>query len=519
MASLYKKPIVVTDPKTGKKVKGKSRKWWGRYRDENGVDKRIPLATDKMAAQAMLCELVRKVELKLAGLEDPFEPHRKRPLVDHLADFRRFLEGRGNTEKHARQTCHRAKAIIEGCHFERLKDVSPSAVVEWLKNERAAGRLGIKSSNYYLGCIKSFFAWMVKDRRLDCNPLNHLAGMNARVESGRVRRCLSGEELALFLAAACIGKPIRHLGGMDRMILYILASNSGFRCSELASLTPESFSLDGKSPCVTVDAAYSKRRREDIQPLPDEVAAMLRLWLKEKPAQCELWPGTWVNHAAKMVRLDLAVARDKWIRDGATPQEQQDRTAASFLAYRDEAGRVFDFHSLRHQYISNLAAAGVHPKTAQTLARHSTITLTMDLYTHLGLCDLTSSVNALPAVFSKAEEREACNLKLTGTENGGSCEVPTVVPRGAENGAILLAPRALHFASDCTERSEGLEKPVAASPRRVGTTGTDPPQVALTYTAIDDGEERGPSRIRTGGGGFAIRCLSRLAKGPERLIQ
>ena len=27
--------------------------------------------------------------------------------------------------------------------------------------------------------------------------------------------------------------------------------------------------------------------------------------------------------------------------------------------------------------------------------------------------------------------------------------------------------------------------------------------------------QRGPSRIRTGDGGFAIRCLSRLAKGPD----
>jgi site-specific recombinase XerD len=515
MASLYKKPILVTDPKTGKKGNGKSRKWWGRYRDENGIDKRVPLATDKMAAQAMLSELVRKVELKIAGLEDPYDQHRKRPLIDHLADFHRFLEGRGNTEKHSRQTCNRAQAIIEGCHFDRLKNVSPSAVVEWLKNERAAGRLGIKSSNYYLGCIKSFFAWMVKDRRTDCNPLSHLAGMNARVESGRVRRFLSEEEFALFLAAARNGKPIRNVSGIDRVMLYILGANSGFRCSELASLTPESFSLNQGTPCVTVDAAYSKRRREDIQPLPDEVAAILRPWLKEKPAQRKLWPGTWANHAAKMVRLDLAAAREKWIRDTATPQEQQDREASSFLVYRDQAGRVFDFHSLRHQYISNLAAAGVHPKTAQTLARHSTITLTMDLYTHLGLCDLSSSVNVLPSVFGKVENVEACSLRPTGTENGGSCEVPTVVPRGAKNGAIQPASVALRFAPDCTQRTEVLEKPVAVSPRRIGTTGTDPPQITSICTGKERGNKKGPSRIRTGDGGFAIRCLSRLAKGPS----
>ena len=37
-----------------------------------------------------------------------------------------------------------------------------------------------------------------------------------------------------------------------------------------------------------------------------------------------------------------------------------------------------DFHALRHTFVSNLA----NSKMAQPLARHSTITLTMDRYTH-----------------------------------------------------------------------------------------------------------------------------------------
>ena len=52
------------------------------------------------------------------------------------------------------------------------------------------------------------------------------------------------------------------------------------------------------------------------------------------------------------------------------------------IPYRDDAGRVADFHSLRHTFITNLARGGVHPKVAQALARHSTITLTMDRYSH-----------------------------------------------------------------------------------------------------------------------------------------
>ena len=58
MANLYKKPVVTVDPKTGKKTKTKSKKWWGQYKDASGRLRRHPLAIDKTAAQAMLNELV-----------------------------------------------------------------------------------------------------------------------------------------------------------------------------------------------------------------------------------------------------------------------------------------------------------------------------------------------------------------------------------------------------------------------------------------------------------------------------
>ena len=33
MASLYRKPVMVTDAATGNKVKRKSKKWWAQYKD------------------------------------------------------------------------------------------------------------------------------------------------------------------------------------------------------------------------------------------------------------------------------------------------------------------------------------------------------------------------------------------------------------------------------------------------------------------------------------------------------
>ena len=66
------------------------------------------------------------------------------------------------------------------------------------------------------------------------------------------------------------------------------------------------------------------------------------------------------------------------------------------IPYRDSAGRVADFHALRHTFISSLAASGVHPKTAQTLARHSDIRLTLDRYAHVFNKQQVEAINSLP---------------------------------------------------------------------------------------------------------------------------
>ena len=62
----------------------------------------------------------------------------------------------------------------------------------------------------------------------------------------------------------------------------------------------------------------------------------------------------------------------------------------------DNAGLYADFHSFRHMYITSLERAGVRPKMAQTLARHSDIRLTLGVYTHITLHDQTAAVGALP---------------------------------------------------------------------------------------------------------------------------
>src|SRR5436190_14645975 len=99
-----------------------------------------------------------------------------------------------------------------------------------------------------------------------------------------------------------------------------------------------------------------------------------------------------------MLKADLERARADWIAIAGTPAEQEKRAGSSFLLYQDADGRYADFHSFRHTFITRLVKAGVKPKDAQTLARHSTITLTMDRYTHVGLHDTVAALNSLPSL-------------------------------------------------------------------------------------------------------------------------
>jgi len=422
-----------------KQVRERAKKWYGQYRDENNAKVRTPLCRDKVAAKTMLAELERKADRARAGDIDPFDEHLKRPLPEHVADFRLHLEAKNNTPEHVELTIARITTVFSGCGFAELSHLEADRVASFLSDARRRGlpvessppiqgtartfaaiaeafgvslhtvmhwrRLGapliprrdnelapidqwrranvaanepmsIATSNHYLRAVKSFGGWLVRSRRLPSHPFVHLSALNARTDIRHERRTITAEEFDRLIVATMAAGPRRRLTGGERAVLYTVAAFTGLRAGELASLTPASFRLADDPPVVSVAAAYSKHRREDLLPLRPDVATMIERYMTGR-GQGVLWPGSWSDDPVAILRPDLVAAE---------------------IPYADDAGRVFDFHALRHQFITSLAAAGVHPKEAQTLARHSTIALTLDRYTHLGVSNLTAALDALPAI-------------------------------------------------------------------------------------------------------------------------
>jgi hypothetical protein len=166
----------------------------------------------------------------------------------------------------------------------------------------------------------------------------------------------------------------------------------------------------------------------------------------------------------------------------ATPGDRQSRANSDFLAYQNDDGLFADFHSNRHTFMTNLERAGVSPRTAQSLAWHSDIRLTMGVYTHNGLHDQTTAIESLPAPPSLDPRNlsEIAEMRATGPDDAEPCarKVPTVVSRGAENGAGRLASNTYEVASDCTDdgptRTRGMNNEDRPNALAVGTLRTDP---------------------------------------------
>ena len=64
----------------------------------------------------------------------------------------------------------------------------------------------------------------------------------------------------------------------------------------------------------------------------------------------------------------------------------------------DERGRTLDVHALRHTFGTHLSLNGVAPRVAQAAMRHSSIQLTMNVYTDPELLDVARAVEALPCL-------------------------------------------------------------------------------------------------------------------------
>jgi len=442
--------------------------WYVELRDGQKRVRRIPGFVDRKATEELGRKLERLVGLKSArqlpdaelsrwieelpesmrrrlarfGILDPLRLSGSIPLADLLREFEASMLARGVVEKHAKWTAQAAQRAFHGCRFKFWTDVRPLPVEAFLREERqpapeiperrvgdkveepfVSGKPGMsaRTSNSILGAVRAFCRWMVANGRAVEDPLRVLRPLNAKLDKRVERRALTPNELRLLLTSTA-GEPERWgMAGPERSLLYRLAVETGLRASEIGSLRVAGFDMTSQPPTVTLQAAYSKRRRQDVLALRSDTARALASLLRGRMPSAAAFniPANW--RSAEMLAEDLVAAG---------------------VVVGDKASGIADFHALRHTFISNLTSGGVSPKVAQALARHSTIALTMDRYTHLRAQDELRALDVLPDLGLPPEEQ---SLRATGTD--GQMQSPSLVSPLVSSGGQPKSAEASHAPS------------------------------------------------------------------------
>jgi integrase len=362
--------------------KGKYRVW---YIDDTGKRKFATGFTDKRRSEELANQLEHAARMVREGLADPTDRACRaagaRSIIEHVEDYRLSLAAKQDKATHCRHIAGAIQRVLADAAITTVADIATDRL------QLALGRLAVKRSartaNHALGAVKAFTRWLLANHRIREIPrgLAPITRYNEKSDRKKVRRALTHAELERLFASVRTadlintlrdgrgGKVIGQLTGPEREILYRLAAGTGFRADEIRTLTPERFDLATDKPTVIVLAAYSKNGDDATQPIRSDLAEILRPFLADKE------PGKPVlavpEKTAQMLARDLKAA-------GIEPET--------------EKGLV-DFHSIRHTYITHLVASGMNPKTVQKLARHSTITLTIDRYSFMDQDDLRSALD------------------------------------------------------------------------------------------------------------------------------
>ncbi len=395
MASVFKRGRWV-DAAGRKCAKGAPEARWVESRNYsiqivvNGRPKLVKGYTDRQATEQLAARLEKAKAQGSEGLEDPYKAHRKRRLSEHVADWIAELRQLGRDDVYIRLCEFRMGRLIEECAWGTLANISADDFIRWRETatstvgtakEKGSNvkPMGARTQNHYLETLRAFCRWAMRRKRTAAHPLAEVSPVETAGQLRRQRRALTEDEITALLAAV----PARH------QLSYRLILGTGLRRDEVRQLTWGDVKLNAPLPCIQLRAETTKAKRADVLPLRQDLAALLR------EARSEAGDGERVCRT-----LPSMDSHKRYLKRAGIP-------------FLDEQDRRADFHALRHTYGTMLAKAGVAPRVAMSLMRHTDLNLTMNVYTDPRVFDLAGAVEKLPALASVTAVE---SVRATGTE-------------------------------------------------------------------------------------------------------
>lgn len=270
-----------------------------------------------------------------------------------------------------------------------INEISPILIKEFMKQMQNKGRANA-TINKYIKFMSAIYNFMIDSDAAVRNPLARVKSLK-EIKNKKIR-ALCTEEVQALLAKTKIVYP-------DFFPLLFIAIFTGMRQGEIMALTWDSINWITKK--ITIDKNYThgtlgtpKTGKIRVIDMSDELVKVLREW----------------RMACPKGENNLVCPNNE-----GNYQSAENMMKRRFLPTLNRAGiDKIRFHDLRHTYVSLLLANGAPMKYVQHQLGHSSITMTMDLYTHLLPEVNDKCVNLLNNIVHTTVETNS-NIKRFGT--------------------------------------------------------------------------------------------------------
>ena len=229
--------------------------------------------------------------------------------------------------------------------------------------------LSARSVTYVHRILKQALGEAVSWQMLSRNPADVVKP--PKVER-REMACLDSNGIAALLEAS---------RNTSLYMPILIAVSTGMRRGEIVALRWRNVDLDNASIAVVSSIEQTREGTREKPPKNGRgrtlaLSAMLVEELRQHRAQ----------QAEHLLRLGVRLSLDHHVVMKANGEPYPPLSVgvmfSQLLSRRPSLQRV-RFHDLRHSHATVLLAAGVHPKIAQERLGHSSVSMTLDLYSHV----------------------------------------------------------------------------------------------------------------------------------------
>lgn len=321
----------------------------GSQRTKNVLET-LPHCTNKTQAEGVLA--TRKGEV-FQGTFRPARRERETTLAQWLPEFVKLRSHRKTVGKYEKQI---ERVFVPLWGSKPLRALTRADVQAWYVKRLERG--AIATANRELAALRACFSEAIANDKCEVNPCK---GVKTRAEHNMRDRVLTDAEAhALAQAAAEVGGPIP--------ALFALLYYTGGRLSEVLEL--EWSDVDYDRAVLRLKDAKDGRPRS--VPMHAGLAAVLRSWGEQRVSRW-VFTGEDGKH--------LTIARKRWLRMCAL------------------AGVTVTAHELRHNFVSQLQAAGVADTLIMDMTGHRTLAM-LRRYSHSRDQHRAQAITRLPAIGS-----------------------------------------------------------------------------------------------------------------------